>query len=134
DRTVTGVQTCALPIFVGIGATTFWARRDHPLVRVLLGFVIAVTALWGYVLLHRTPAWFPMLRSGLLVCGLGVALFVAISPTLRGRVGVVVAIATVMLGLAAPAAYTLSTVAQAHSRALPTAGPANAAGGRRRFR
>ncbi len=37
---------------VGIGATTFWARRDNPLVRVLLGFVVAVTALWAYVLVE----------------------------------------------------------------------------------
>ena len=33
------------------------------------------------------------------------------------------------LGLAAPAAYTLSTVAHPHSGAIPTAGPASAAGG-----
>jgi 4-amino-4-deoxy-L-arabinose transferase-like glycosyltransferase len=119
----------AIGAIVGIGATTFWARRDHPLVRVLLGFVIAVTALWAYVLLHRTPTWFPMLRSALLVCGLGLAIVVAISPAVRGRVGVVLAIAAVTLGLAAPAAYTLSTVAHPQSGAIPTAGPASATGG-----
>jgi 4-amino-4-deoxy-L-arabinose transferase-like glycosyltransferase len=119
----------AIGAIIGIGATTFWARRDHPLVRVLLGFVIAVTALWAYVLLHRTPTWFPMLRSALLVCGLALAIIVAISPAVRGRVGVVLAIAAVTLGLAAPAAYTLSTVAHPQSGAIPTAGPASAAGG-----
>ena len=29
----------AIGAIVGIGATMFWARRDNPLVRVLLGFV-----------------------------------------------------------------------------------------------
>ena len=119
----------AIGAIVGIGSTTFWAHREHPFVRVLLGFVIAVTALWAYVLLHRTPTWFPILRSALLVCGLGIGLVVAISPSIRGRLGVVLVIAAATLGLAAPAAYTLSTVAQPHGGALPTAGPANAAGG-----
>ena len=45
----------AIGAIVGIGATTFWARRGHPLVRVLLGFVVATTAVWAYVLLDRTP-------------------------------------------------------------------------------
>jgi len=119
----------AIGAIVGIGATLFWARRDHPLVRVLLGFVIAVSAVWAYVLLDRTPTWFPLLRSVVLVCGLVVAIAVAISPSVRGRVGAALAIAAVTIGLAAPAAYTLSTVAQPHNGALPTAGPATAAGG-----
>jgi len=119
----------AIGAVVGIGGTFFWARREHPLVRVLLGFVIAVTALWAYVLLDLTPTWFPLLRSVVLVSGLVVAIAVAISPVVRGRVGVVLAIAAVAIGLAAPAAYTLSTVAQPHGGALPTAGPARAAGG-----
>jgi hypothetical protein len=106
---------------------------------VLLGFVIAVTAIWGYVLLGRTPTWFPMLRGVLLVAGLAVALVVVIAPALRGRVAVVLALAAIGLGLAAPTAYTLSTVAQPHSGSLPTAGPAGVAigrggpGGARRF-
>ena len=60
----------AIGAIVGIGGSPFWARRDHPLVRVLLGLVIAVTALWAYVLLDRTPTWLPMLRTAVLVSGL----------------------------------------------------------------
>ncbi len=119
----------AIGAIVGIGATTFWAHRDRQLVRVLLGFVIAVSALWAYVLLHRTPTWFPMLRSALLLCGLGLGVVIAIAPGVRGRVGVVLAIAAVTLGLAAPAAYTLSTVVHPQSGAIPTAGPATLAAG-----
>ncbi len=119
----------AIGALIGIGATTFWARRDNPLVRVLLGFVIAVTALWAYVLLNRTPNWMPALRSVVLIGGLALAVVIAVAPALRGRVGVVVALAAIVLGAAAPAAYTLSTVKQPHSGSIPTAGPANAAGG-----
>ncbi len=119
----------AIGAVVGIGATTFWARRDNPLVRVLLGFVIAVTAVWSYVLLNRTPTWFPMLRSLVLVFGLGIALAVAIAPVLRGRIAALLAIAAVVIGLAAPTAYTLTTVTHPHTGSIPTAGPANASGG-----
>ncbi len=119
----------AIGAIVGIGATTLWARRGHPLIRVLLGFVVAVSAVWAYVLLNRTPTWFPLLRSALLCVGLGVALVIAISPALRGRVGVAVSVVAVTVGLAAPTAYALSTVAQSHGGALPTAGPATTAGG-----
>jgi len=118
----------AIGAIVGIGATMFWAHRDHPLVRVLLGITIAVTSLWSYVLLRRTPDWLPLLRSVVLIGGLVVAAVVAISPGLRGRAAVAVATGAVLLGMSAPAAYTLSTVRQPHSGALPTAGPGRAAG------
>jgi len=114
---------------VGIGATTFWSHRRHLLARAVLGAVIASTAIWSYILLHRTPTWFPALRTAVLIGGLVVASVVAIAPAVRGRAGVAIAISAVALAMAAPTAYTLSTVAQSHSGALPTAGPANAAGG-----
>ena len=119
----------AIGAIVGIGATLFWARRDNPLVRVLLGFVVAVTALWAYVLLQRSPTWLPALRTVVLVGGLAVAAVVAIAPGLRGRAGAALAAGAVVFGLAAPAAYTLSTVAHPHTGAIPTAGPATNGGG-----
>jgi 4-amino-4-deoxy-L-arabinose transferase-like glycosyltransferase len=114
----------AIGAIVGMGATMFWARRDDPLVRVLLGFVLAVTTLWTYVLLNRTPTWFPALRTLVLLAGLGLAAAIAIAPAARGRAGAVVAGAAVVIALAAPAAYTLSTVSTPHTGAIPTAGPA----------
>ena len=119
----------AIGAIVGIGATTFWARRDHPLVRVLLGFVVATSAVWAYVLLDRSPTWMPVLRPVLLAGGLATGLVLAVVPELRGRAGVAVALVAIALGIAAPAAYSLSTVAQPHSGALPTAGPAVASTG-----
>ena len=111
----------AIGAIVGIGATTFWARRDNPFVRVLLGFVVAVTALWAYVLLNRTPDVVPAAaqrRAGRRPRASRSS--IAIAPALRGRIGV---------GgrdrggrrsvLAAPAAYTLSTVKQPHTGSHP---------------
>ncbi len=118
----------AIGAVVAIGATTFWARRDNPFVRVLLGLVVAVTAVWSYTLLNRTPTWFPMLRGLVLVFGLGIAVVIAIAPVVRGRVGVLLALSGVIIGLAAPAAYTLTTVTHPHTGSIPTAGPANAGG------
>ena len=81
---------------------------------------IAVTAVWAYVLLE------PHARRGSRCCaascwsaGSCVAVVVAIAPALRGRVGVALAIAAVAIGLAAPAAYTLSTVAHTAQRRDP---------------
>ena len=76
-----------------------------------------------------------MLRSVVLVGGLGLAVVVAIAPALRGRVACSGRDrGASSLGLAAPAAYTLSTVAHPHSGSIPTAGPASAGGRTRRLR
>jgi 4-amino-4-deoxy-L-arabinose transferase-like glycosyltransferase len=117
----------AIGAIVGIGATTLWSHRDNPLVRAFLGFVVATTAIWAYVLLHRTPDWFPALGGAILGGGLALAAVIALAPARLRRAAAALATVTVVLGLAAPAAYTLSTVRQPHTGALPTAGPAGAA-------
>jgi 4-amino-4-deoxy-L-arabinose transferase-like glycosyltransferase len=118
----------AIGAIVGIGGTTLWARRDNPLVRVVLGAVIAVTGVWAYVLLHRVPDWHPWLRSLVLIGSLVAGAIVAISPAVRGKLGVALAIGMCALGLAAPAAFTLSTVSHPNRGAIPTAGPASTGG------
>jgi 4-amino-4-deoxy-L-arabinose transferase-like glycosyltransferase len=119
----------AIGAIVGVGGITLWSHRDNPIVRVFLGFVVAVTALWAFVLLQRTPGWLAPLRELILAAGLGVAFGLAVTPARYRRGGVVLAVAAVVLGLAGPAAYSLSTVRQVHEGALPTAGPAGAATG-----
>jgi len=117
----------AIAAIVGIGATTFWASREHPFARVLCAFTLGITAVWSYVLLGRTASWMPWLRSFVLVGGLGVAIAIAVAPSLRGRAALALASGAIVIGLSAPAAYTLSTVNTPHSGALPTAGPVGAA-------
>src|SRR5581483_9807528 len=72
-----------------------------------------------------------------LVAGLAVALVLALPPARLVRARVALAAAALAVGLAAPAAYSLSTAATPHKGAIPSAGPAGASrggfGGRPRF-
>ncbi|GAA2686008.1 ArnT family glycosyltransferase [Streptomyces lunalinharesii] len=58
---------------VGMGSVLLW-RRGGRLARGVLAVVVAVTALWSYVLLDRSPQWLPWLRWVVLVLGLLAAL------------------------------------------------------------
>jgi 4-amino-4-deoxy-L-arabinose transferase-like glycosyltransferase len=118
----------AIGAVVGVGATTFWSRRHYLLVRVLLGATIALTGWWSYTLLDRTPNWHPVLRSVVLGGSTIVGLTIAVLPATLRRVGITLAVAATAIGLAAPAAYTLTTVSTPHTSAIPTAGPATGGG------
>ncbi|MEV0774489.1 glycosyltransferase family 39 protein [Streptomyces sp. NPDC050428] len=123
---------------VGMGVTLLWEERAKSLAPVALGVTVAGTAVWAFVLLGRTPDYMPWLRWAVLVAGL----MAAVALTLVGRIGrdgrfrvlgprlatgaVVLAVAA---SLAAPLAYTLSTVNTPHSGSIVTAGPAAARGG-----
>jgi len=54
---------------VGMGATGLWEVRRHPLLRWWLAGTVAVTAVWSYVLVRRTPDWHPGLAPLVLVAG-----------------------------------------------------------------
>ncbi len=134
----------AIGALTGIGAVELWRRREHAAARLVLGAGIAVTATWAYLLLGRTPAWLPWLRTVILVCGLaGAAALLAmpamtrLAATGRGRMALAAATGRGRMALAAapaaaglvavlagPAAYSIDTAATAHTGALPTAGPA----------
>lgn len=123
---------------VGMGATLLWEERSKRLASAALGVAVAGTAVWAFVLLGRTPDYVPWLRWAVLVGGL----IAAVAPAVVGRLGrdgrlrtltprlatgaVVLALAA---SLAAPLAYTLSTVNTPHSGSIVTAGPAAARGG-----
>jgi 4-amino-4-deoxy-L-arabinose transferase-like glycosyltransferase len=124
----------AIGALVGMGATGLWEVRRHPLLRWWLAGTVAVTAVWSYVLLRRTPDWHPGLAPLVLVGGLVVAGLVGGLPweeRLRAswagpggrRMAVAVAIAGLLVALAGPAAYALDTAATPHSGAIPSAGP-----------
>nr|WSZ97121.1 glycosyltransferase family 39 protein [Streptomyces sp. NBC_00857] len=114
---------------VGMGVTVLWEERASFLASVTLGVTAAGTAVWAYVLLGRTPDYLPWLRWAVLVGGLVAAAGLLIV----GRFGRRLALAAAGLGiaasLAAPLAYTLSTVNTPHTGSIITAGPASARGG-----
>lgn len=118
----------AIGAVVGIGGMLLWRRRRNEKAAVALGFVVAVGAVWAFLLLNRTPEYLPWLRYVVLVGGLAAAVGVALAGRLAGplvRTAGAAGLAALLLG---PAAYTLNTVSTAHTGAIPSAGPAVAGG------
>jgi 4-amino-4-deoxy-L-arabinose transferase-like glycosyltransferase len=127
----TVVLAPAIGALVGIGAAWTWRHRHRLDARLIGAGAVAITAVWAYVLLERTPTWLPWLRVGVLVVGLAAAAALV----LAGRFATVAATAAVAAALAAPAAYAIQTASTPHAGAIPSAGPAGASrlGGPRGF-
>ena len=119
----------AIGALVGIGVTMLWQRRSAAAARLTLAVAGAVTAVWAYVLLERTPSYHPELRIGVLGLGLTAALAVALIDRFDARRATAIALAAVALGLAAPAAFSITTATTAYAGAIPSAGPATGFGG-----
>jgi 4-amino-4-deoxy-L-arabinose transferase-like glycosyltransferase len=129
----------AVGALVGMGATGLWEVRQHPLTRWWLAATMAVTAVWSWVLLRRTPEWHPWLAPLVLVAGLAVAALVAALPWRDGarlagmgggrRLAAAGAGAGLLVALAGPAAYALDTAGTPKGGAIPSAGPAVQGGG-----
>ena len=114
----------AIGALIGIGGAVIWTRRHRADGHALLGLVVVVSSVWAWVLLQRSPAWEPLLRvAAVLLGGACVLGLLAWSEIGRGARRAVVALGLAAC-LAAPAAYTLDTVATPHSGAIPSAGPA----------
>ncbi|WP_327379837.1 ArnT family glycosyltransferase [Streptomyces sp. NBC_01212] len=108
---------------VGMGASVLWEERGKWWAGAALGATVAATAVWSYVLLGRTPDYFPWLRWAVLAGGL----VAAVGLLLAARLGRALALGVVGLGLAAslagPTAYTISTLNSGHQGSIVTAGP-----------
>jgi 4-amino-4-deoxy-L-arabinose transferase-like glycosyltransferase len=129
---------------VGIGASRLWAERTNVVARAVAAGILAVTAIWSWELLDRSPSWHPWLRWSVLIVGLVVAAAMVAGPAIARRVylggahrlgdhlhyrgGRWLASLALIVALAGPAAYTADTVTTAHTGAIPTAGPTVAAG------
>jgi len=120
---------------VGIGAVGLWRIRHTWFARAAMAAALAATGAWAWVLLGRSPAWFPWLRVVILVASVAAIVAILAAPVLRGRLArwsAVLAVATVSLaaiaGLGGPLAYSLDTAASSNSGASPSAGPALATG------
>jgi 4-amino-4-deoxy-L-arabinose transferase-like glycosyltransferase len=125
------VLTPAIGALVGIGAVKLWEVRRTWFARVILAVALVVTGVWAWVLLDRSPGWFPWLRVVIIVAAVGAACLILAVPPLRARTAfgrTVLAAAPVSLaliaGLAGPLAYSIDTAATPHFGASPSAGPA----------
>jgi 4-amino-4-deoxy-L-arabinose transferase-like glycosyltransferase len=116
---------------VGIGAVGLWQRRSRWMARLSLAAALVATAVWGFILLDRTPTWFPFLRFVVLVVAiLGAGVILAL-PWLRRTPKLAVALVAglgLSAGLAIPLFSTVATAATPHSGAIPSVTP-TAAGG-----
>jgi 4-amino-4-deoxy-L-arabinose transferase-like glycosyltransferase len=107
---------------VAMGATVLWSYRQELWSRIIAAVVVLGTVTWGYVLLSEADTFVPWLKWVALVVGVIAAIMLLLPQTGRAlRVGTIaVALTASLLG---PTAWTLETVATAHSGSIPTAGP-----------
>ncbi|GAB3879897.1 hypothetical protein GCM10029964_033090 [Kibdelosporangium lantanae] len=110
----------AIAALVAIAGRELWRGRANLGARLSLAAMVAVTAMWSYVLLSRTPDWLPALRWVVLVGGLLVA-----AAIVWGRVVAIVVVAAL---IAASGPYAVATAAQPHTGSIPISGP-TASGG-----
>ncbi|MBF6172041.1 ArnT family glycosyltransferase [Nocardia blacklockiae] len=113
----------AVAALIGVTVTELWRARGGFVPRAVLGGMLAATGVWNFVLLNRTPDWFPALRWAVLIGCVAVALVLVVGAHRLGRLTVVVAAAGLLFGLGGAAAYTVDTVTTAHSGSIPTSGP-----------
>ena len=122
---------------VGIGSFGLWRIRHTWFARAAMAVAIALTAAWAWVLLGRSPGWFPWLRVVIVAAAVGAVGLILAGPALRtasARSRMLLAAVPVSLAavavLGGPLAYSLDTAASSYSGASPSAGPAlTAAGG-----
>ncbi|MEU5610321.1 glycosyltransferase family 39 protein [Streptomyces sparsogenes] len=113
---------------VGMGAAMLWERRTTAAASMVLAATVAVTAVWSYVLLNRSPDWHPWLRWAVLIGGLAAAAGLSAGARLGGRPALGLAGLGLAASLAGPLAYTLNTVDTPHRGSIVTAGPAVSGG------
>jgi 4-amino-4-deoxy-L-arabinose transferase-like glycosyltransferase len=111
---------------IGMGATVLWEERARTVWAVTLGAAVAVTGFWGYELLGRTSGYLPWLRWAVLLGALAAGVGIALAGRLGRRFALGAAGLGLVAALAAPTAYTISTLNTGHTGSIVTAGPSGA--------
>src|SRR3977135_2306423 len=114
----------AIAASVGIGATLLWRNRSDIRAVTASSGLVLVTSILAAVLLSRHSEWMPWLRATVAVGGVGAAALLLVAGRLSGPVARAAAGLAVVACLAAPAVYSVATVATPHSGAIPAVGPA----------
>jgi 4-amino-4-deoxy-L-arabinose transferase-like glycosyltransferase len=113
----------AVAALVGIAVAQMLKRRDSLVPRLVLASMLAATGVWSFLLLNRTPEWWPVVRWAVLVGSIVVALLLAVRAHRLGRTTAVVAIAAALVGLGGPAAFSVYNAASVHSGPGTMSGP-----------
>jgi 4-amino-4-deoxy-L-arabinose transferase-like glycosyltransferase len=115
----------AIAALVGISVRELWRGKEFLASRILLATMMAGTGVWAFILMNRTPEWWPAVRWIALVGSIVVAAIVVLGAHRLGRWATVVLVAAAMLfGLLGPAAFSIQTITSPHSRGpMAMAGP-----------
>ena len=115
----------AIAALVGTGSVVLWRHRDSYAATVVMSAALACTSVLGFALLDRTPDFLPWLRWVVAVVGLATALLLVGVRHLPRRLGLGVAAAALVVGVAGPAAYAVDTATTPHTGSIPSAGPSS---------
>ncbi|WP_326959354.1 ArnT family glycosyltransferase [Amycolatopsis sp. NBC_01286] len=119
----------AIAAMVAISGRALWQGRVNLAPRAVLAGMVVATAVWSFILLDRTPDWFPALRWIIAVLGVLAATVLVVGvPPVRRVVAVVAAAVVLSLGVST-VAYGVETASVAHSGSIPTSGPTSSAMG-----
>jgi 4-amino-4-deoxy-L-arabinose transferase-like glycosyltransferase len=118
----------AIGALVGMGGVYLWQHRMEQVARLALAGAVAASALWAFVLLGRSSSFVPGLEAAVLVAGFIAAILIVGLSTASRNTALAIATLAAVAVFAGPAAYTFDTVSTAHNGAIPSAGPAVAAG------
>jgi 4-amino-4-deoxy-L-arabinose transferase-like glycosyltransferase len=113
----------AVAALVGISVSELVKRRDALIPRLVLAAMLAVTGVWSFVLLDRTPEWWPVVRWAVLVGSIVVALVLAVRANRLGKATAAVVVAGAIFGLGGPAAFSIYNAASTHSGPGTMSGP-----------
>jgi 4-amino-4-deoxy-L-arabinose transferase-like glycosyltransferase len=119
----------AIAALAGVGARELWVRRGSPAGLTGLAVAVAATGGWGFVLLNRTPSWYPALRWVLIAVTLPAVGALLIPGRRLRRLTVAGAVAAAVTGLFGSAAYALPTISAGQGGPIPAAGPSTGRGG-----
>ncbi|GAB2514456.1 glycosyltransferase family 39 protein [Nocardia heshunensis] len=118
----------AIGAVLALAVRELWSRRTHPAARLTLAAMATVTGAWSFVLLNRTPDWFPWLRWTVLIGSILVALAVIAGTRQSRRYAATLAMAGVLFGLGGASAWAVATASQSHNGGNPTSGPTTSQG------
>ncbi|MCV7419896.1 glycosyltransferase family 39 protein [Mycobacterium yunnanensis] len=118
----------AVAALVGIAVAQLVARREKLVARLVLGAMLVATGVWSFVLLDRTPDWWPAIRWIVLAGSIVLALLIALRANRLGKASVAVVVATAVVGLAGPTAFSIYNVVSAHNGPGTMSGPQKAGG------
>jgi 4-amino-4-deoxy-L-arabinose transferase-like glycosyltransferase len=118
----------AVAALVGIAVAQLVQRREALVPRLVLAGMLLATGVWSFVLLNRTPEWWPAIRWVVLIGSIVVALLLAVRAHRLGRATVAVVVAAAIVGLGGSTAFSIYNVTSAHNGPGTMSGPQKAGG------